>query len=216
MPIKRNKLFFHVILVAVFLGITDFSSASDGNILVLDCTHSGTAPDLTSQLPIVYVENKNFDPSPFSGDGEISKDDFSKLSRTGLKTSKAAIRFKIQKNEEVDVYIVTSVRMDTFEQATAGATAPLQWVTDPVNFVTSNFSGTSGPVTTTSQPVTLSIMKTARFLLKEQQRPTSLESGRDTKASSVFGVTFEAAGPSAWPGGKTAFRECLLLLPSKV
>ncbi len=193
MGINRNSFGFYIICLVVLTGTPALSLADDGNIIVLDCTKSGGVPDLTSQLPTVYVARNHFDPSRFSENGEISKADFSNLARTGLKIPKVAIRFKIRKNDEVDVYIVTSVRMDTFEQATATAIAPLQWVTDPINFVTSNFSQATSPVTTTSQPITLSIVKTARFLLNEQQRPTSLESGRDAKASSVFGVTFKAA-----------------------
>jgi hypothetical protein len=202
MAIKRNRLGFYIICLVVFIGTPVLSLADDGNILVLDCTKSGAPTDLTSQLPTVYLPRKNFDSSKFSGNGEIFKSDFSDLTRAGLKIPKVAIRFKIRKNDEVTVYIVTSMRMDTFEQSTATEIAPLQWVTDPVNFVTSNFSRDSGPVTTMSQPITLSIVKTARFLLKEQQRPTSLESGRDAKASAVFGVTFEATRPPLGPEEK--------------
>ncbi|HEY5038506.1 MAG TPA: hypothetical protein VIJ93_05475, partial [bacterium] len=83
----------------------------------------------------------------------------------------------------------------------APAPPPLVWLSDPITFVASNSSRASGPVTTASQPITFSILKTARFLLKEQQRPTSLESGRDAKASSVFGVAFKVA-MSSQPGLK--------------
>ena len=54
-------------------------------------------------------------------------------------------------------------------------------------------------MTTASQPITLSILRTARFLLQEQQRATSLQSGGVATASSVFGVTFKEPAPLLGP-----------------
>src|SRR6185295_12786989 len=167
--------------------------ADDGNVIVLDCTNSKVATDLTSKFPIVYLSRETFDASKFSQKGEIYQADFDLLVQNGLKKPSDNIRFKIRKNDEVDVYIVTSIRMDTFEQAIAPATPSIQWLSDPITFVASSPSRASGPVTTASQPLTLSLLKTARFLLKEQQRRTSLESGGAPKASSVFGVAFKQA-----------------------
>jgi len=181
--------------LALFAFVPALGFANDGTVMVLDCTTSDVASDLTSRFPVVYLSNKHFDASKFSEDGKISQTDFAALAKTGLKTSKGNIRFKVKKNDEIDVYIVTSIRMDTFEQAVASAVAPLQWISDPITFVASNSPIRSYPVTTASQPLTLSIMRTARFLLKEQQRPTSLESGRYENDSSVFGATFKVAAP---------------------
>lgn len=188
---KLMPIFILIISFALLAGCPDLGFAEDGNVIVLDCTSSNIAADLTSKFPVVYLSAKNFDPAKFSENGEISQADFGGLIRTGLKKPKGTIRFKVRKNDSVDVYIVTSIRMDTFEQAAAPAAPPLQWVSDPIIFMNSIASRASGPVTTSSQPLTLSIMKTARFLLKEQQRPTSLESTRYANASSVFGVTFK-------------------------
>jgi hypothetical protein len=186
-------------IFAIFLGAPVFSFADDGNIIVLDCTKSSMASELTSKFPTVYLSRESFDRSKFSDKGEISKNDFDGLVRTGLKIPKGTIRFKIGKNDEVDVYIVTSIRMDTFEQAIAPAALPIQWASDPITFVTSPSSQKSGPVTTASQPITLSILRTARFLLQEQQRATSLQSGGAATASSVFGVTFKEPAPLLGP-----------------
>lgn len=209
---KKNTMGFRSICLcfALFGGGFSHSFADDGNVIVLDCTSSGIASDLTSKFPTAYLSRKNFDASRFSENGEISRVDFEVLTRTALKTPKGTIRFKIRKNDEMDVYIVTSVRMDTLEQAVAPAAAPLQWVSDSITFVTSGASRHSGPVTTASEPITMSILKTARFLLKEQQRPTSLESGDGAKAFSIFGVTFKTAAPpkpgfNEEPGSKKVF-----------
>lgn len=165
--------------------------ADDRNILVLDCTSSCMASELTSKFPVVYQADKAFDASRFSEKGEISQADFGTLTKNGLKPAKGTLRFKIRKDDLVDVYIVTSVQMDTLEQTAAGAPPPAVWLSDPITFVTSNPIRSSGPVTTASQPITFSVVRTARFLVREKQRPTSLESGRDEKASAVFGVTFK-------------------------
>ncbi len=188
---KRTKWTYGLILgSALFAPI--ICSANDRHILVLDCTSSDVASDLTSKFPVVYLAGNAFDAAGFSEKGEITRTEFADLTQRGLKPPKGTIRFEIKKNDTMDVYIVTSVRMDTFDQAVATASPPLQWVSDPMEFVTANPFGASGPVTTSSKPVTISILKTARFLLKEQQRPTSLESGRDAKASAVLGVTFKS------------------------
>jgi hypothetical protein len=202
MAVKRNKPGIPFLCFALFMGAPLFGFAGGVNSIVLDYTHSVTAPDLTSQLPTVYIARKSFDDSKFSDDGEITQSDFADLTEKGLKRPKENIRFKIKKNDEMDVYIVTSIRMDTFEEAVAPATPPLQWVSDSITFVTSNSSRRSGPVTTSSSPITLSILKTARFLLREQQRPTSLESGDKAKVSAVFGVTFKAAALPLGPEEK--------------
>ncbi len=195
---RLPKLVFVLIGIVLFAGSPNSSLAGDWNVIVLDCTSSTVASDLTSKFPVVYLSNPEFEASKFSQSGEISQVDFGALTQTGLKTPKGTIRFKIKKNDQIDVYIVTSVKMETFEQASAPAAPPLEWVSDPITFVASNSSRHSGPVTTESRPITLSIMKTARFLLREQQRPTSLESGRDAKASAVFGVTFKVpVGPKS-------------------
>ena len=190
---------FFLIWAILFAGVPVLSFAGDWNVIVLDCTSSTVASDLTCKFPVVYISNPKFEAAKFSQSGEISQVDFGALTQTGLKTPKGTIRFEIKKNDEIDVYIVTSIKMETFEQASAPAVPPLEWVSDPITFVNSNSSRRSGPVTTKSEPMTLSIMKTARFLLREQQRPTSLESGRDAKASAVFGVTFKV--PQAPPPG---------------
>ncbi len=208
--IKKNTSGFLPICLGLVLLGGGFSPAfaDDGNVIVLDCTSSETASDLTSKFPVLYLPREKFDASRFSDGGEISRADFEALTRTALKTPKGPIRFKIRKGDEMDVYFVTSIRMDTFEQAVAPVAAPLQWVSDSITFVTSGAPRHSRPVTTESQPITLSILKTARFLLKEQQRPTSLESGDEAKASSVFGVTFKAATqPSRGPEEKPASPE---------
>jgi hypothetical protein len=173
--------------------------ADNGNIIVLDCTKSGMASELTSKFPTVYLSRKTFNASKFSEKGEVLQADFENLIRTGLKTSKGTIRFKIGKNQEMDVYIVTSVRMNTLEQEIAPAALPIQWASDPITFVASSSSRKSGPVTTASQPITLSILRTARFLLREQQRATALQSGGTAPDSSVFGVTFKEPPPLLGP-----------------
>ena len=165
--------------------------AGEDNIIVLDCTNSYVASDLTGKLPAVYMGCGNFDATGFAGNGEITQKDFESLVRNTLKKPRGVVRLKITKGDEVDIYIVTSIRMDTSDQAVALPDAPLQWVSDPITFVGSHSSRSSGPVTTVSQPITLSILRTARFLLKEQQRPAALESGGIPKASSLFGVTFK-------------------------
>ena len=175
---------------ALFPGAPVFSWADDGNVILLDCTKSSMAAELTSKFPTVYLSRETFDAAKFSEKGEVSQADFENLIRTGLKPSKGTIRFKIGKNQEMDVYIVTSVRMDTMEQEVAPAALPIQWVSEPMTFTTSS-SRESGPVTTASQPITLSILRTARFLLREQQRATSLQSSGADTASSVFGVAFK-------------------------
>ncbi len=138
-------------------------------------------------------------PLKLSEQGEIPQADFADLTRTAFKTPKETMRFKAGKNDEIEVYIVTSSPMDTFEQAEASAVPQIQWVSDPITFVASNSPRYSGPVTTSSQPITLSIQKTARLLLKEQQRPTALESGNSPKASAIFGVVFRDASPPLGP-----------------
>ena len=193
----KTTVIIGFLLVAVFgWGGVAQGLAEEGNVIVLDCTSSAVASDLTSKLPAVYLAHKPFDLTKFTEAGEISKADFSGLLRTELKPPRGTIRFEAGKNEEVDIFIVTSIRMDTFEQAAALAAPPLQWVSDPITFMTSIASRKAGVAMTASQPLTLSIKKTARFLLKEQQRPTSLESGRYANASSVFGVTFKVPGSS--------------------
>jgi hypothetical protein len=203
MKMNKTGSGFYALCFALLAGGPSLGLAGDGNIVVLDCTSSGMASDLTSKFPGVYLSRRGFDASKFSEKGEITQADFEGLIRTGLKKPKGTIRFQIRKNDELDVYVVTSIRMDTFDQAIAPAAPPLEWLSDPIIFVASNSSRHSGPVTTSSRPITLSILKTARFLLKEQQRPTSLESGRDAMASSLFGVTFKgAAVPTLAPGDK--------------
>lgn len=173
----------------------------------MDCTQSTKASDLTSRFPTVYRSRDNFDPTMFSESGEIDKSDFESLAATCLKSPPGNIRFKIRKNEELDVYIVTSIRMETSEQAIASAPPPVQWVSNAITIVEARSGRPNQPVTTISRPLTLSTLRTARFLLKEQQRPTSLESGDEAKASSVFGVTFkEAVIPEEETGGATAAR----------
>jgi len=191
--IKRSTLGLCLACFVFLMGGSSPGFADDGNVIVLDCTNSKVATDLTSKFPIVYLSRETFDASKFSQKGEIYQADFDLLVQNGLKKPSDNIRFKIRKNDEVDVYIVTSIRMDTFEQAIAPATPSIQWLSDPITFVASSPSRASGPVTTASQPLTLSLLKTARFLLKEQQRRTSLESGGAPKASSVFGVAFKQA-----------------------
>lgn len=171
----------------------------DGRIIILDCTSSLVASDLTSKVPTVYLSRKDFDASKFNDNGEISQVDFGGLTQNGFKTPRGTIRFKTRKNDDVDVYIITSIRMDTLEQNKATAAPPIKWLSDPIIFVTSGTSRASGPVTTASQPITLSTMRTARFLLKEQHRATALESSSAVKASSLFGVTFKEA-PLPKPG----------------
>jgi hypothetical protein len=181
------------------MGGAHLSFAGDWNVIVLDCTSSNVASDLTSKFPVVYLSKPNFNASRFSENGEILRADFDSLTQTALKTPQGTTRFKITKNDQIDVYIVTSIKMDTLEQKIAPGAPPLQWVSEPMTFVASHSPRPSGPVTTVSRPLTLTTMRTARFLLKEQQRPTALESGRDWKASSLFGVTFKAL-PEPPPG----------------
>ncbi len=188
---------------AWWLGAAGLCSAENGNTIVLDCTNSCVASDLTGKLPTVYQGGANFDAAAFSGNGEIPRKDFETLARTGLKKPKGVVRFKITKGDIVDIYVVTSIRMDTSNQAVALPDAPLQWVSDPMTWVSSRPSRSSGPATTVSQPITLSILRTARFLLKEQQRPTALESGGIAKASSLFGVTFKESKLVPSPSGES-------------
>jgi hypothetical protein len=196
-------LFLRGALLGLWIGSPGFALAFEENILVLDCTNSAVASDLTSKSPTVYLSEKGFDPTRFTPGGVITQTDFTTLTQSGLKKPKGTLRLKIKKNDEVDIYIVTSTRMDTLDQAIAPAAAPLQWLSDPIVFVASKSSNASGPVTTVSQPITLSILKTARFLLKEMQRPAALESGGIPKTSSLFGVTFkEAVLPTPNPGEK--------------
>jgi hypothetical protein len=199
MSAKRNSLGIPLLCFALFMGVPVLGFPDDGNIIVLDCTDSGAASDLTSKLPTVYLALKNFDPLKFSENGEITRTDFANLARTELRKAKETIRFKIKKNDEMDVYVVTSIRVDTLEQAIAPAAPAPQWISGSITFVTSNAPRGSGPATTVSQPLTLSVLRTARFLLKEQQRPTSLESGDRAKVLSVSGVTFKEAAPLLGP-----------------
>jgi hypothetical protein len=175
------------------LGRPGTGLANESSVIVLDCTHAQTISDLTGKFPTVYLARRNFDPSKFDPSGEITQVDFEVLTRTALRLHQGTIRSKIAKNEELVVYIVTSVRMNAFEQDAAPANESPQWLSDPIVFVAPNPGGRSKPVTTASRPITLSVVKTARFLLREEERPTALESGREEKASSVFGVTFKAA-----------------------
>lgn len=192
-----------------WLGAAGSAPAGEGNVLVLDCTDSTAAADLTGKLPAVYLGNGDFDASGFTANGEINQTDFKSLIQTKLQKPKGMVRLKITKGDEVDIYVVTSIRMDTSDQAVALPNAPLQWFTDPISFVSTPPTRSSGPVTTVSQPLTLSILRTARFLLKEQQRPSALESGGIAKASSLFGVTFKVSAPV------TAFY-CIYPAPQKV
>jgi hypothetical protein len=191
--IKNGAVGFVMTFLIVLIGEGGRCFAGDGNVVVLDCTNALIASDLTSKFPTVYLSREKFDASKFTQNGEIDQVEFETLTRTELKRTQRSIRFLARKNDPLEVYIVTSIRMDTVEQIIAPTAASLQWLSDPIIFVASKPSGHSGPVTTQSMPITLSMVKTARFLLKEEQRPTSLESGRDAKASSVFGVTFKGA-----------------------
>ncbi|HTC20334.1 MAG TPA: hypothetical protein VK859_05785, partial [bacterium] len=173
--------------------------ASDVKVILLDCTQSGPVAGLTGKVPKVYLSRKSFDPMKFSDNGEITPADFAGLIRTDLAPPKETIRFKTRKNEEIQVYIVTSTPMDIFEQPEAPAAPSLQWVSSPISFVTSNSPQSSGPVTASSQPITLSILKTARLLLKEQERPSSLESGNSPKPFALFGIIFTDTPPPLGP-----------------
>src|SRR5579859_1917132 len=152
MEMKTTTLGSCLLLCSVlFAGYPTLGFASDRSIIVLDCTNSAVASELTSKFPVVYLADKGFDPSGFSEKGEITSADLAVLTRMGLKTPKGTIRFEIKKNDTMDVFVVTSVRMDTFDQAIATAAPPLQWVSDPIDFVTSNPMRSAGPVTTSSK-----------------------------------------------------------------
>jgi len=203
MVIKKIALRLSFACFVLGIGAPRPGRADVQNVLVLDCTNSLVASDLTSKSSTVYLSDQGFDPSKFSPGGEIAQADFTALTKNGLKKPKGTVRLKIKKNDEIDVYIVTSIRMDTLDEAVALPDAPLQWLSDPITFVAAHSSSASGPVTTVSQPIKLTILRTARFLLKEQQRPAALESGGIPKSSSLFGVTFkEAAIPKTLPAGK--------------
>jgi hypothetical protein len=197
---SRNiKQGFYIVYLILGIGTAGFCAELDGDVVVLDCTNAGAAADLTNKMPTVYLSTKGFDASKFNAMGEISQDDFGSLVRSGLRKSNGPIRFKIRKNDEMDVYIVTTIRLQALEEAIAPAASPLRWLSDPIVFVASHSLRSAGPVTTISQPITLSILRTARFLLKEQQRPTALESGANPKESSLFGVAFTEAEPVSPP-----------------
>jgi hypothetical protein len=199
MAIKRilSGLYFIWLALVIFVPLIGY--ASNIKVILLDCTQSGPVAGLTGKVPKVYLTRKRFDPMKFSGNGVITPVDFAGLIRTDLIPPKETIRFKTRKNEEIQVYIVTSTPMDIFEQPEAPAAPSLQWVSGPISFVTSTSPRLSGPVTASSQPITLSILKTARLLLKEQERPSSLESGNSPKPSSLFGVIFTDTPPPLGP-----------------
>ncbi len=188
-----------LLLFAVLWGAAAPCFAGDMDVIVLDCTNSTVASDLTGKLPAVYQGGDDFDAAGFTGNGEITQKEFGELTKTTLKKPKGTVRLIITKGDTVAIYVVTSIPMQTFNQAVALPDAPLQWVADPMTLVSSPSSSDSGPVTSVSGPLTLSILRTARFLLKEMQRPAALESGGIPKASSLFGVTFKEAGPSKLP-----------------
>jgi hypothetical protein len=194
MNVPKPKSVLFLLGFVLFMGMAAFGFAEDENILVLDCTNSRVAWDLTNKFPVVYLTKKNFDPAKFSDSGELSKTDFDLFVKTQLKAVKDNIRFKLRKADEMEVYIVTSIPMKL--QETINPAAPdIQWVSDPVTFTSSNVSRPAGPVTTSSQPLTLSLLKTARFLIQEQQRPTALESGTGAMPSYVYGVVFKESAP---------------------
>jgi hypothetical protein len=176
------------------MGMAALGFAEDDNTLVLDCTNSRAAWDLANKFPAVYLTNKNFDPAKFSDNGEMTKTDFDLFVKTQLKVAKDNIRFKLRKTDEIDVYIVTSIPID-LQETTNPAAPDIQWVSDPIIFTGSNSSRPGRPVTAASQPLTLSILKTARFLIQEQQRPTALESGTAAMPSFVYGVAFKESAP---------------------
>ncbi|HUO57002.1 MAG TPA: hypothetical protein VMV05_02385 [bacterium] len=176
--------------------------AGGANILVLDCTNSKVPGDLTEKSSAAYLPAGSFDDSVFEADGTIAKEDFDGLLKSKLKKPKGSIRFFSRKNDEIDVYIVTSIPMKASARLLdSGAPPPILMVGGPLTF--SSPPG-AGKGTGVSQPVTLSILQSARFLLEEQKRPTSLESGRSEVVSSFFGVSFKAL-PGPAPEGKNVY-----------
>jgi hypothetical protein len=50
-----------LVILAFCMGGPGLGFAGDWNVIVLDCTSSGAASDLTSKFPAVYLSNKNFE-----------------------------------------------------------------------------------------------------------------------------------------------------------
>src|SRR5580693_4855778 len=121
MAIRRTLSGLCFTWLALAAGVPLPGYASNIKVILLDCTQSGPVAGLTGKVPKVYLSRKSFDPTKFSDSGEITPVDFTGLIRTALAPPKETIRFKTRKNEEIQVYIVTSTRMDIFEQPEAPA-----------------------------------------------------------------------------------------------
>ncbi len=185
-----QKLF--LALLVICMGGMERLLAAPPQIMVLDCTNSKVPADLTSKSCVVYLPTHHFDGSAFEEDGTITKNNFNGLIKAGLKKSKGQIRFFSGKNDEIDVYVVTSIPVKTSAQMLdTSVPPPVLMVSGPLTLSLPASQGT-GKAIAVSQPVTLSILQTARFLLEERKRPTSLEAGHSEVVSNFLGVSFKA------------------------
>ncbi len=181
-----------LVLQIMFVGGLKSLFAAPPQVMVLDCTNSMVPSDLTSKSSVVYLPNHHFDGSTFEEDGTISKVNFNNLLKTGLKKSKGQIRFFSRKNDEIDVYVVTSIPVKTTAQMLdSSVPPPVLMVSGPLTLALPAPQGKEKAIAV-SQPVTLSILQTARFLLEERKRPTSLEAGHSEVVSNFLGVSFKA------------------------
>src|SRR5579859_4928157 len=181
-PVRSwNSIHFKPVIMAclVLLGAWKGTGwAEPDHVLVLDCTNSSVPSDLTSKSSTVFLPVNHFDDSAFGPRGEITQVDFNGLTRTALKKPKGSIRFFTHKNEEVEVYIVTSIPVETTEQQLESPVLPpVLLVSGPLTMNIAYPEEGGHPKTAFSQPITISTLQTVRFLLEEQKRPTALESG---------------------------------------